>query len=41
MTKNYIKPQVELTLLVATAAILGTSSVQQLHQENAGEDIQL
>lgn len=40
MQKNYIQPQVELTLLVASAAVLGTSAVQQLHQDNAGEDIQ-
>lgn len=41
MKKTYMQPQVELTLLAATTALLGISAVQELHQTNAQEGIQL
>lgn len=40
MKKYYTQPQVELTLLAATNAILGASVVQDLHEENAHSTVQ-
>ncbi len=41
MQKTYIQPQVELSLLGAATTILSVSVLQQMNNENAGQDIQL
>ena len=41
MQKTYIQPQVETAFLRACNTILSVSVLQQMNNENAGQDIQL
>ena len=38
--KNYIQPRLDIAVITPHAALMGTSAVQQVNQQN-GEDIQL